>query len=279
LNPVHYEALTAFLQRAALALQNARLYEQLQAQVEELRSLHSQIVRAERLAALGELAAKVAHELNNPLTAIHLYSSLLLEEPVDAAEQRRLAAVTLEQAERAKQVVRDILDYSRPTEPKLELAGLNVTIESSLRLVRHVAHAARVSIIEDYAGSLPAVRVDVGQMAQVCTNLALNAIQAMSNGGTLIISTGTHDDLLYVAFKDNGSGISPEHLARVFEPFFTTKPAGEGTGLGLAVCRSLALQQHGRLTVESEVGKGSTFTLWLPPAPSQEGMIAGPRPS
>ncbi len=276
LNPVHYEALTAFLERAALALQNARLYEQLQAQVEELRSLHSQIVRAERLAALGELAAKVAHELNNPLTSIHLYSSLLLEEVADPAEQRRLAAIMLEQTERAKQVVRDILDYSRPTVPKLELASLNVTVESGLRLVRHVAHAAHVSIIEDYAGSLPPVRVDLGQMAQICTNLALNAIQAMANGGTLIISTGMQDDSLYVSFKDNGSGIPPEHLARVFEPFFTTKPAGQGTGLGLAVCRSLAMQQHGRLTVESEVGKGSTFTLWLPPAPSQEGMIAGP---
>jgi signal transduction histidine kinase len=115
-------------------------------------------------------------------------------------------------------------------------------------------------------------------MAQICTNLALNAIQAMSNGGSLIISTGTQNDFLYVAFKDNGSGIPPEHLARVFEPFFTTKPAGEGTGLGLAVCRTLAMQQHGRLTVDSEVGKGTTFTLLLPPAPTQEGMIAGNRP-
>jgi signal transduction histidine kinase len=185
----------------------------------------------------------------------------------------------LEQAERAKQVVRDILDYSLPTEAKLELANLNVTIEHGLRLVRHVAHAAHVSIIEGYAGSLPPVRVDYGQMAQICTNLTLNAIQAMSNGGTLIVSTGMHNDMLYAAFKDNGSGIPSEHLARIFEPFFTTKSAGEGTGLGLAVCRSLATQQHGRLTVESEVGKGTTFTLWLPPAPSQEGMIAGPRPS
>lgn len=279
LNPVHYEALTAFLQRAALALQNARLYEQLQAQVEELRSLHDQIVRAERLAALGELAAKVAHELNNPLTSIHLYSSLLLEAPAEPDEQRRLAASTLEQAERAKQVVRDILDYSRPTEPKLELTSLNVTIESGLRLVRHLAHAARVSIIEDYAGNLPPVRVDAAQIAQICTNLALNAIQAMSSGGTLIVSTGAQGDFLYVSFKDNGCGIPPDQLPRVFEPFFTTKPAGQGTGLGLAVCRSLALQQHGEITVESEVGKGSTFTLWLPAAGSQEGMIAGPHPS
>ncbi len=276
---VYYEVLRAFLERAALALQNARLYEQLQVQVEELRSLHSQIVRAERLAALGELAAKVAHELNNPLTSIHLYSSLLLEETAEPAEQRRLAAIMLEQADRAKQVVRDILDYSRPTEAKLELASLNVTVESSLRLVRHVAHAAHVSIIEDYAGSLPAVRVDLGQMAQICTNLALNAVQAMSSGGSLIISTGTQGDELYVSFKDNGSGIPPEHLPRVFEPFFTTKPAGQGTGLGLAVCRTLAMQQHGRLTVESEVGKGTTFTLWLPAARSQEGMLAGPHTS
>jgi signal transduction histidine kinase len=275
---VHYEALLAFVERAALALQNAQLYERLQAQVQELRSLHDQIVRAERLAAIGEIAAKVAHELNNPLASIQLYNSLLLEEPVDGAEQQRLAATVLEQVERAKRVVRDILDYSRAQESHPQVIDLNLAVEQGLRLVRHVAAAGRVAILEDYAHDLPAVMVDTGQLAQVITNLTLNAVQAMPKGGTLTISTGREGEEVYVKFTDTGAGISEENQARIFEPFFTTKPTGEGTGLGLSVCRNLITRHHGRITVNSRLGSGTTFSVYLPPAMHvefKEGAIAG----
>jgi signal transduction histidine kinase len=272
----HVEALQAFLQRAALAIQNAQLFEQLQAQVEELRSVHNQVVRAERLAVLGEVAAKVAHEINNPLTSIHLYNSMLLEEPVDAEEQRNIATSILEQVERAKGVVRDVLDYSRQQPPRLEVTNLNATVEQGLRLVRHAAAAAHVTIVEDYAGNLPPIRVDASQMVQVYTNVTLNAIQAMEQDGKLIVNTGMEHDELYVRFEDTGCGIPKDQLERIFEPFVTSKAATEGTGLGLAVCRSLVVRHHGRITVESEVGKGSIFTVWLPPAQLKEGMIARP---
>jgi K+-sensing histidine kinase KdpD len=155
LTALHYEALAAFLERAALAIQNARLYEQLQSQMQELRALHDHIVRSERLAAIGELAAKVAHELNNPLASIHLYNSLLLEEPAGADEQRRLAESVQEQVERAKRVVRDILDYSRPTQAQLQVTSLNAAVEQGMRFVRHAANAARVTVVEDYADKGP----------------------------------------------------------------------------------------------------------------------------
>ncbi len=274
LNPFHYEALGAFVERAALAIQNARLYEQLQAQMQELRTLHDRIVRAERLAAIGELAAKVAHELNNPLASIHLYNSLLLEEPAEPDEQRRLAGNIHEQVERAKRVVRDILDYSRPARAQLVTTNLNTAVEQGMRFVRHAANAAKVTIVEDYANNLPWVRIDVSRMAQVFTNLTMNAIQAMPRGGKLEISTGRENNELYVRFKDDGMGMSPEGMERIFDPFFTTKPAGEGTGLGLAVCRTLVNQHHGDITVETEPGKGSTFTVWLPPVEMKEALLA-----
>lgn len=273
LSPLHFEALTAFLERAALAIQNARLYEQLQAQMEELRTLHDQVVRSERLAALGQLAAKVAHELNNPLASIHLYNSLLLEQPAEPEEQRRLAASVQEQVERAKRVVLDILDYSRPREARPETIALNLAVEHGLRLVRHSAGNDGITIAPAYGADLPMVEVDVSQIAQVVTNLTLNAMHAMPEGGTLTISTGLQDDEVYVRFADTGTGIAEDDLQQIFEPFFTTKPAGQGTGLGLAVCRSLVEQHGGRITAESAPGQGSTFTVWLPPAGVREAAV------
>jgi signal transduction histidine kinase len=276
---VHYEALSAFAERAALAIQNARLYESLQEKVEELQAMHEQIVRTERLAAIGEIAAKVAHELNNPLTSIQLYNSMLIEEPVEGAEQQRLAASMLEQVERAKRVVRDILDFSRPQESHPELTSLNATVEYGLRLIEHAAEATGVTITQDYAGDLPSVLVDTGQMAQIFTNLALNAIQAMPEGGKLIVRTGIQGEELYVSFTDTGTGISPTDQNRIFEPFFTTKAAGHGTGLGLPVVKGLVARHHGRITVDSAPGRGSTFTVWLPPAmqTEKEGLVARPQ--
>lgn len=273
--PRHFDALCAFVDRAALAVQNSRLYEQVQAQVEELRSLHAQVIRSERLAAVGELAAKVAHELNNPLASIDLYNSLLLESTADPAEQRRLATQVLEQVERAKRVVRDILDFTRAAEPHLVATDLNTVVEQSLGLVRHAARAAGVSLIEDYAPGLPNVKADRNQIAQIVTNLTLNAVQAMPSGGTLTVSTVQDHQEVCLIFRDTGTGIGPEHLEHIFDPFFTTKPFGQGTGLGLAVCRTLVAQHRGEITVASEPGKGSTFSVYLPVAPIKEALVAG----
>jgi signal transduction histidine kinase len=270
-----YEALSAFLQRATLAIQNAQLYEQLQVQIEELRSLHDQVVGSERLAALGQLAAKVAHELNNPLASIQMYNSLLIESPVEPDEQARLAESVREQVDRAKQVVMEILDYSRPRPILREVVDPNDAVRYGLRLVQHAARPAHVAIVEDYTLDLPAVSLDRGHMAQIVTNLTLNAVQAMPNGGTLTISTGVEDGQVFFRFRDTGVGISPSDEKRVFDAFFTTKAPGQGTGLGLAVCRTLVSQHHGHMTVESKLGQGSAFTVWLPPAAAEEEMVVG----
>ena len=266
LNPLLREALVAFLTRASLAIQNARLYERVQQQLQELRSTQHMLIRSERLAALGELAAKVAHELNNPLASIHMYASLLVESPVEPEEQRRLAQTMEEQVTRAQRVVRDVLDFARPQAPQPERMSLNAALEYGLRLVGHAAQMAQVTVVEDYGGNLPPVMVDKGLMAQVVVNLAMNAIAAMPQAGALTVTTGMLRGEVYMRFADTGVGISPENIDRIFEPFFTTKPSPEGTGLGLAVCRSIIAQHHGRITVESKLGNGSSFTVWLPPA-------------
>jgi signal transduction histidine kinase len=275
LQGVHFEALSAFIARAALAIQNARLYEQLQLQVAELRSLHDQIVRSERLAAIGELAARVAHEVNNPLTTIHLYNSLLLEEPVDAEEQRRIATIVMEQVERAKRVVQDILDYSRPTEPHYENADLNVLVEKAVQLAWHAAVGGEFTLRAEYGVDLPRVSVDASQITQVFVNLAMNAIQAMSGGGTLLVKTGQTGDEVFARLVDNGRGIAPADLPHIFDPFFTTRATEHGTGLGLAVSRGLISKLRGRITVDSERGQGSTFTIWLP-AETRDAALTSP---
>ena len=148
----------------------------------------------------------------------------------------------------------------------MEVLSLNSVLEYGLRLVGHAAQMGQVAIVEDHGGNLPLVRVDKGQMAQVIINLAMNAIAAMPKGGRLTVTTGLLDGEVYIRFTDTGSGISPEHLERIFDPFFTTKSPLEGTGLGLSVCRGIIAHHRGRITVESELGKGTSFTVCLPPA-------------
>jgi signal transduction histidine kinase len=154
----------------------------------------------------------------------------------------------------------------------------NDAIRYGLRLVQHAARPKNVTIVEEYAPDLPVVLLDRGHIAQIVTNLTLNAIQAMPNGGTLTISTGTELGEIFLQFQDTGVGIAPADEHKIFDAFFTTKPPGQGTGLGLAVCRTLIAQHHGRISVESKQGAGSTFTIWLPPATVEEEMVVGSHP-
>lgn len=273
LGQVELDALEAFLERAALAIQNARLYEQVQSQLDELRTLHGNMIRADRLAAVGELAAKVAHELNNPLTSILLYNSLLLEQPVEAAEQRNVAQLVVDQVERARRVIRNILDYSRANPLEIDTVRVDDLLERGISLVAHAAEVGGVQVHTEFSVSVAQIRADPAHLTQVFINLLLNAIHAMPQGGYLFVETGMEGNEVCVRISDNGTGIAPEDLERIFDPFFTTKPAEEGTGLGLAVSRTLVSQHGGRITVDSEVGKGSVFTVWLPLAPVQPEVV------
>jgi signal transduction histidine kinase len=243
--------------------------EELKSRIEAQRSAESRLVQAAKLAAVGEMAAGVAHELNNPLTTVTGFAELTLEElPADAAARADLELV-LREARRARDVVRRLLDFARQTDGTTRTrADLNEALEDVIELTSHLMKTSGVLFTQDLARELPWVSIDRNQMKQVFLNLFHNALQAMPSGGELKLQTreAIRDGRAWViaSVRDSGEGILPEHKERLFEPFFTTKSNQGGTGLGLSVTYGIVTDHGGRIEVESQPGKGSTFTVWLP---------------
>jgi signal transduction histidine kinase len=260
--------------QVAAALQNAQLYartekavHELSESIEQLKQAQIQLIQSAKLAAVGQLAAGVAHEINNPLTTISGFSELMLNDlPADSPMRNDLALVRRE-AQRARDVVRRLLDFARQNNPHREPADLNGMLRETVMLMRNAAATKNVNVMEIYSPDLPWARIDINQFKQVVLNLLNNAVQAMPRGGTLTVVTENNDrDVPGVCLRvaDTGMGIPPENLQRIFEPFFTTKPPGEGTGLGLALSYSIVRDHNGRIEVNSVPGKGATFVVWIP---------------
>jgi signal transduction histidine kinase len=242
--------------------------DELKSRIEAQRSAESRLVQAAKLAAVGEMAAGVAHELNNPLTTVTGFAELTLEDlPADAASRADLELV-LREARRARDVVRRLLDFARQTESTRTRADLNEVLDDVIELTRHLMHTSGVHFTKDLTQELPWVSIDRNQMKQVFLNLFHNALQAMPSGGELKLQTceAIRDGRAWViaSVRDSGEGILPEHKDRLFEPFFTTKSNQGGTGLGLSVTYGIVTDHGGTIEVESQPGKGSTFTVWLP---------------
>ncbi len=234
------------------------------------RALERQLMHAEKLASVGILAAGVAHEIGNPLSAISGYAQLLAKDRVAEADRREFARAISELSQRIDRIIRELLDYSRPSALAGQLVEVNQAVEAVLNMffTRKRLQRQGLSIHRDLARGLPPVRLERDQLQQVVLNMAMNAAQAMGEGGVLTIRTrGVRDregDWVVIEVQDTGPGIPPEHLARIFEPFFTTKPPGQGTGLGLSICDRIVSQAGGRITVESRPGQGTVFAVWLP---------------
>jgi signal transduction histidine kinase len=258
------EVMRLFAHVAAASLQRHKAEQALRQKIEELGEIQTKLVDAANTAAVRELAAGVAHEINNPLTSILGSAEYLLERPGwDRRARRRLEAI-VRQARKARDIIRGLLDYARQQENLRERAIINDIVRSTLDMVRErMAHGC-IALEEEYAPDLPLVRLDIARMKQVLMNICTNAIHAMPDGGTLTVWTEGGEGEVAVYFADSGVGIPAESLSRIFEPFFTTRPLGEGTGLGLAISRSIVQEHGGRIEVESHVGKGSTFVVWLP---------------
>ena len=242
--------------------------DELKSRIEAQRSAESRLIQAAKLAAVGEMAAGVAHELNNPLTTVTGFAELTLEDlPLDSASRPDLELV-LREARRARDVVRRLLDFARQTESTRARADLNEVLEDVIELTRHLMHTSGVLFTKDLERELPWVSIDRNQMKQVFLNLFHNALQAMPSGGELNLQVreAVRDGRAWViaSIRDSGEGILPEHKERLFEPFFTTKSSQGGTGLGLSVTYGIVTDHGGRIEVESQPGKGSTFTVWLP---------------
>jgi len=233
--------------------------------------MEHQVVQREKLASLGQLAAGVAHEINNPLASLSLYSELLRRSSrLDEEAERYLQAME-ENVERIARIVRNLLDFSRPASGSLRPVRVEEVISGSLGILKGHSLFRDIRIEREIEENLPPVRGNHRQLEQVLVNLMLNAAQSMPEGGCIRIRAKKGPGpFLEVAVQDTGSGIAPELLPRIFDPFFTTKPAGEGTGLGLSVVRRIIENHRGVISVESELGKGSLFTFTLPTQVEEE---------
>ncbi|MBK9927038.1 MAG: GAF domain-containing protein [Anaerolineales bacterium] len=238
------------------------------ARMEAQRLAENRLVQAAKLAAVGEMAAGIAHELNNPLTSVTGFAELVMEDmPKDSPSYADLDLV-IREARRARDVVRRLLDFARQSESARANASLNGVVEDVVTLTRHLIHTNGVELTLFMQEDLPWVSMDENQMKQVLLNLVHNALQAMPDGGEMEIKTAELQkvgrDGVMVSVRDNGVGIAPEDQTRIFEPFFTTKADRGGTGLGLSVTYGIISDHGGEIELVSQPGAGSTFTVWLP---------------
>ena len=232
---------------------------------EKLHKAHEQLARTERLTALGEMAAGVAHEINNPLGGILLYSNLVLEDVPEDTPARENMEKIIYQTNRCKGIVQNLLDFARtPTGDMLPLK-INSVINISLSLVKDQSMFHGIEIQADLAENLPEVIGDRARLEEVFLNLFINATDAMKGKGTLTITTRlSGNNSVKITVSDTGEGIAKEHLPHIFEPFFTTKEPGKGTGLGLSIVYGIIRKHNGFIDAESEPGKGTTFIVSLP---------------
>jgi len=254
------------LQKSIYQLRETEM--ELNARMQAQRLAENRLVQAAKLAAVGEMAAGIAHELNNPLTSVTGFAELVMEDIPEDSPSRVDMDLVIRESRRARDVVRRLLDFARQSDSAHASASLNRVVEDVITLSRHLIHANGVKLNLDLQDDLPWILMDENQMKQVLLNLVHNALQAMPDGGQMDITTAVAQkvgrDGITVIVKDNGVGISPENQTRIFEPFFTTKTDRGGTGLGLSVTYGIVSEHGGEIELVSEPGKGSLFKVWLP---------------
>ncbi|MEW5807268.1 MAG: ATP-binding protein [Acidobacteriota bacterium] len=242
----------------------------------ELKTLQDELVRAEKLTSIGQLAASVAHEVNNPLAGVLVYIRILLKKYRDGNLQDGSTESQLlkmeKELERTSRIIKNLLDFSRQSEPNLRPIDLNQVIEAALALVEHQIDLENIKLEKKFNAPLPLVLADFEKIQQVMINMILNATQAMPNGGILTIATSVASGIkigdspkqaVRIDIEDTGVGITKENLGKLFTLFFTTKPKGKGVGLGLPVAHRIIEQHKGKIEVVSEPNIGTTFTIYL----------------
>ncbi|MGD0869246.1 MAG: cache domain-containing protein [Bryobacteraceae bacterium] len=251
------------------------LEEKVKQRTEELVAMQARVAQSERLASLGMLAAGVAHEVNNPLGGILALTGLTIEDmPQDDPNRENLAEV-IHQTERCRDIVKGLLEFSRQSKGNTEPLDLNKVLQDTLSLVEKQALFFNIDVVWKLDPELPHVIADRSQFQQVFMNILMNAVQAMNERGTITVATryDRSRDTAEAAISDTGKGIPPEEIGHIFDPFFTTKESGHGTGLGLSIAYGIVTTHRGTISVRSELGKGSTFTVRMPVE-----TVAGPEP-
>jgi two-component system NtrC family sensor kinase len=276
-----WNEMTGDLQHAREDLQglNRTLEQRVEEKTQQLEHTHRQMVVVEKMASLGKLAAVVAHEINNPLAGIRTYARLLRRQfasgtaapptPEQAQETDRILQMVDGEAGRCGDIVRNLLAFSRQAGARLAEEDLSPVVERCRMLLKHQAEMLSVTLETRVEPDLPKVVCDAAQVQQVILALAMNALEATPSDGRVSIEAARDGDGVRLVVSDTGWGIPKDHLDRIFEPFFTTKEAGKGVGLGLAVVYGIVNGHHGRIGVESEPGRGTTFTVHLPARPPE----------
>lgn len=247
----------------SVAVQNAQMFQDLEVFAEEVERSQNQLIQAEKMAAVGRLAASLAHEINNPLQAIQNSLHLSLHQGLADEKKRQFLEMAQQEVGRLVQIVRRMLDFYRPSSAMQRL-DLNRSVEDALAIASKRLQQAHIEVVSRLTPDLAPVRGASNQLTQVFLNLIINAIEAMPDGGTLWVGTANHDERQQVvaAFRDSGPGIAPEMRERLFEPFHTSKPTG--TGLGLAISYGIVERHGGAIAVEMPPGGGTTFIVRLP---------------
>lgn len=267
--------------RMTANLQNSRI--KLEKAAESLENTQAQLIQSEKLSAVGQLVAGVAHELNNPLTIVIGFSDLLAEAEVDEGIRSRLEMIA-KSAHRCHKIVENLLGFARQQPSERTLTRINVTIDEVIELMTYDLRTSNIDVIKDFQAGLPSIMADPHQLQQVFVNIVGNARQAIAAfrpDGRIIVRTRAKEGFVRVEVADNGPGITPENIRRIFDPFFTTKPVGKGTGLGLSLVFGIIQEHGGRINVESEVGRGAIFIVELPitSEPARSGREAARGPS
>ena len=247
----------------------------------ERRQLEAQLVQSAKMASLGVMAGGIAHEIRNPLGICLAAAQLMQEHPDDLLLLQQATEKIFAAAQRASNIIESLLKFARPSQSHMASLNLHDLIDETLDLLTNQTTVRLIKVEKQLFCPRPVVIGNRSLLQQVFTNLILNAINAMAEGGELCIATRDNLDQVQIVFGDTGKGIVPEHLHSIFDPFFTTMPVGQGAGLGLSISYSIVKQHKGQITVESQIGQGSKFTVWLPYAREEQhgstGIGAGRR--
>jgi two-component system NtrC family sensor kinase len=255
------------IRQTTVTIERLRVYTHLEGSLQEFKKAQRLWVHAEKMVALGELGAGIAHEINNPLCCISNYLQLLLqsEEEVDTKMASYLKAME-NSANRIKDIVNNFLNFVQPVDKQSKKPSLNINsiLDATTSLVEGLEYFKKIKIIKEYFPDVPAISGNETQIMEAFLNLFNNAKDAMPSGGDLYIRTEPHDHSIRVIIKDTGMGIKEENIIKIFDPFFTTKGPAKGTGLGLSATYGIIHNHSGNIQVESKVGKGTTFIIDLP---------------
>jgi PAS domain S-box-containing protein len=260
-------AITHFVGIKQDITQLAQALEDLQKKRDELAAMTQQLWQASKLATMGELAASVAHELNNPLATVGLRTENLLMMLPDDSDQRKPLEIIAQEVDRMASLVNNLLQFSRRSHRQVSTVDVREEIANSIEFVHYHLRTRKIEVVPEFADPVPTIQADRQQLRQLFLNLLTNASDAMPNGGKLTVRVapdGSSETAVAIEFADTGEGIAPENLEKIWDPFFTTKPEGKGTGLGLAICRRIVEEHGGTIEITSQPGSGTTVRMILP---------------